>query len=603
MLRLLGCAVVSLIFSGSVFLRYDPDVGDNPYTASAYSSMLPFMLIFLFLFAIPIYGAVKSVKLMFSTWFGVFLQIGIYDALLLLLLPLLRKKISARSCAALWFLPNFLYYSQMGLMVPSQPLWVIPISETVLPVLAWVWLIGFSVILIWQVGTHLLFRRKILKPAYAVSDSEILTLWKQEQQDAGLKKTKLRLLYSPAVRTPLSIGLFQRTTRVLLPICDYTPAELHLIFQHELIHICREDSKAKFFLLFCTAVCWFNPFLWIAKRNSANDLELSCDEAVLLHADSETRTQYANLLLKTAGQEQGFTTCLSASASALRYRLKNTVKPRTLTSGALVLGLVCFFMLSTCGYVALAYGAETGETLIFRQEDPRLFHLDSTLNLNNSHEERICTDPKELHAYLSQLRLQTITGGYSFSDEAHSLVLHFDTPNGRILVTLGDHNLEIAAFKDKKLEKTSYYVADGIDWALIDRLLPILPSLKLQFNQDPQYPDEVYASVDTVIQLQDDIQTVFKASSPEETLRGTYGQNLSYASMELEFSAQPLNGFTVIIESWDRQTKTVLTQDDLAQPNLVPLPDYDAHYTIKAALPGPDGTVYETVFRYDLGTL
>lgn len=72
-------------------------------------------------------------------------------------------------------------------------------------------------------------------------------------------------------------------------------------------------------------MCWFNPLMWLAMRKSADDLELSCDEIVLEGCSSTTRYQYANLLLKTAGDQRGFTTCLSTTASALRYRLKHVM--------------------------------------------------------------------------------------------------------------------------------------------------------------------------------------------------------------------------------------------------------------------------------------
>ena len=63
----------------------------------------------------------------------------------------------------------------------------------------------------------------------------------------------------------------------------------------------------------------------VAARKSADDLELSCDETVLAGEDSGSRKRYAELILKTAGDERGFTTCLSATATALRYRLKNII--------------------------------------------------------------------------------------------------------------------------------------------------------------------------------------------------------------------------------------------------------------------------------------
>ena len=55
--------------------------------------------------------------------------------------------------------------------------------------------------------------------------------------------------------------------------------ELKLILKHEIVHIAREDSWSKFFLVFCTAMYWFNPLMWYAMKKSAEDMELSCDDA------------------------------------------------------------------------------------------------------------------------------------------------------------------------------------------------------------------------------------------------------------------------------------------------------------------------------------
>ena len=109
--------------------------------------------------------------------------------------------------------------------------------------------------------------------------------------------------------------------------------------------------------------------MWIAMRKSADDMELSCDETVLLGADDATRKQYAILLLDTAGDERGFTTCLSATANAMRYRLQNITKPVKRRSGALIVGAVFFILCMTSGYVALAYEGNSGAQLIYQCDD------------------------------------------------------------------------------------------------------------------------------------------------------------------------------------------------------------------------------------------
>ena len=109
---------------------------------------------------------------------------------------------------------------------------------------------------------------------------------------------------------------------------SYTEEEAELIFLHELHHIQRNDTHTKFFLKFCTALGWFLPFIWIAVKKAEADLELSCDEIVLKDADDHKRKKYAELLLTTAGGPIGFTTCLSASAQSLRYRMRATLEQK-----------------------------------------------------------------------------------------------------------------------------------------------------------------------------------------------------------------------------------------------------------------------------------
>ena len=159
----------------------------------------------------------------------------------------------------------------------------------------------------------------LLTSAEPVMDPGVLRLWEEEQTafqvKQGYKKDPqpIPLVRSERITTPLTIGLLKNSVCMVLPQKDYTEEEYRLIFQHELTHIGREDNGNKFFLTFCTAMCWFNPLMWIAMRQCAADLERSCDETVLLNADMETKKQYAFLLLKTAGDDRGFTTCLSAS--------------------------------------------------------------------------------------------------------------------------------------------------------------------------------------------------------------------------------------------------------------------------------------------------
>ena len=568
------------------------------YTPFLASFCLPLMLLGLLILSSFYYSITESLRLIASAFFGVFLHISVYNLILLVLVPLLRKKISARSCGYLWMLPNLLYLSQTKFMSPDRPLWVIHVPETLLSILTVVWISGFCVVLLYQLLSHIMFRHRIIKNAVPVESPEILELWKQEQEDAGIDKPSYKLLISPSVRTPLSIGLWNRSIRVILPHTDYSPDELHLIFCHELIHICREDAWSKFSLMFCTAVCWFNPFMWISMRKSFDDLELSCDETVLLHASDEERRQYAALLLKTAGQEQGFTTCLSASASALRYRMKNSVKPRKLHSGALTVGLISFLLLTTCGSVALAYDSGTGKDTVFFGQEPEACVLTTIRDSNHSaYRDYLCRDPEQLKQYLSNLPTAKLSGNYDFRAPDRSLILLFDTPNGTLGLDLEDTTVNITKFWGEKITQEQFYVSGGLDWDFLDAVILKMPAAQIHLTGS-RNSIHSYASIQSVTQICDGKQeTLLDTDLPDDGSAGIYG-NIDYETMTLSFPEPPISPVILTISNWDGTESETVTLPDPA--GALPFPEESSRITIRTSFAGPSGSIYEMVFRFDI---
>ena len=97
--------------------------------------------------------------------FDIFLHICLYYIVLIIALPFLRNHISARACAMLWLLPNYLYLTQQSYMRVPKPLITLHIPRIAVTVLALVWLVGFIAVWCWNIINHLVFRRRILKHA------------------------------------------------------------------------------------------------------------------------------------------------------------------------------------------------------------------------------------------------------------------------------------------------------------------------------------------------------------------------------------------------------------------------------------------------------
>lgn len=335
--------------------------------------LLPIMMLIYWIFCVFYYGPVLSNAAILEFSLQLLVLLSLYFAVLLLLLPLLRRTISARACATLWLLPVFLYYNIVvwqRTFVP--PLVVLSIPNGLVPVLLGIWLAGAVAVVLWYLVSHLRFRRRLLKDARPVEDVDVINLWWDEHRLA-LVQPHIKLVTSPAAASPLTIGLFTSTMCTVLPERDYTLDQYQLIFRHELRHVQRMDISTKCFYLFCKALCWFNPLMWAAIRKASADLELSCDEMVVYDAEDHTRREYASLLLETAGDARGLTTCLSASASSLRHRLKGVMVPRERGSGALVLGLIMAVLVLCSGLIWVSTANGTAGELLFPNQEEVIF--------------------------------------------------------------------------------------------------------------------------------------------------------------------------------------------------------------------------------------
>lgn len=485
MLRILIFLVLSLLMAGTAYSRYDalmgndgiPDLGNHPSYLPYYPAMLLLVMVTLCpVLLTPFIGFARAADITFSSYGGLFLHVSLYYLVLLALMPHLRDRISARTCAMLWVIPNVLYLTTYSSFTPPRPWLIIPLPGHGWTLLLWVWLAGLVGVLAFHIVQHLRFRRRILDPAVPATDPLTRYIWEEALKEAGFRNPKYQLVISPEVKTPLSIGLLPRCTRVVLPTRSYTREELYWVIRHEIIHLARQDSWNKFFLLFCTAICWFNPLMWVAMRACAQDLELSCDETVLLFAHQSQRKEYAALLLNTAGDARGFTTCLSASAATLRRRLERVLAPAARSSGAFLAGLLFFLLAISYGWMTFSYGTAPAAQVLYSDQDTAQYHIKgievARLTDGAQDLDYVPTDPQAFHDYLSGLSLSRLAGNYNFPDQDFSCFL-FGPDNGKLIVI--SHQVMEVTELGPGAASTYYYLPQGVDWDYLTSLLEVSP--------------------------------------------------------------------------------------------------------------------------------
>lgn len=545
----------------------------------------------------------------------VFVHVSVYYALLLLLLPLLRRVVSAQACAVLWLLPSVLYLIVMQDVYQwATPRIVLPLPLRVLCPALILWGCGFVGAMGRQLLSHLGLRRALRSSGRELEDPWVLGLWRRLCRYHGVKED-IPLLVCPEVGTPVTVGCFERTMFLALPRAYYTPKEWELIFRHELRHIIRCDSRTKVFLGFCAAMCWFNPLGWMACRRAAEDLELSCDEAVLEGEDENTRKEYARLLLNSAGTGRGYTTCLSAAAGTLRHRLRNVVKPERRLSGGMAVGAAMFLLIASLGTVALADSPAGAQTLIFDRA-PQGLILDQ-VRVEGWHEpeedaRRVYGyDARALTDYLSSLSLRQVYAGRWPEGEGPRLSLTYqETKEGEAAsytrLSLCPGRLTADLPYDGQGELT-FLVEGEADWAYVDSLLDFAvpdpdpplsrPELYLSFDGPDADPKDPPLSALSRVWSIADAQGTWTPEYENSGVGGAFGQTLTKAV--LRFSPSPYDGYTVTVERWDGSGFYTLSGEEL-EGNVLPLAPYSAHYTVRGEFAVGDA-LYDMEFYFDIG--
>lgn len=410
----------------------------------------------------------------FST--DLLLTMSLYYIVMLVLMPALRKRVSAQACAAAWLLPAYLYFVVLLFPKAPMPRLVFYCPAWILDVLAPVWFAGFGLVFAGFVFSHLRFCRHILPTITDESDGMVRAVWAQELARFHIEKP-VRLVRCPPASTPFSMN-HGKQVLTILPPCPYTEQELHLIFRHELHHIQRNDTNTRLFFAFLCAFFWFHPLVWLTARESAKDMELSCDEIVLEDADDDTRKRYASLLLHTAARPRGFTTCLSADARALRYRLKNVMHERKCTPGTRLLMALLFVCIMCHGTLAFSDSRFTLDTLFAdgRAMNHVLYEVydRGTGSYQSKNEAELKNGSLEpLLAYLSSLSAEELVGSSQQGEGTpeHARRLYLSDENGTLQgIWIYDNGITVCDWyqKDRSKRFRVYYVRGKIDWKKIE---------------------------------------------------------------------------------------------------------------------------------------
>lgn len=165
-----------------------------------------------------------------------------------------------------------------------------------------VWCVGIAAMLIYSVISYLILRRRVSKAV----------------------KYQNNIFECENINSPFVMGLFR--PKIYIPF-HLNETEREYIITHEKHHIKRLDFIIKPIAFAVLALHWFNPLVWLAFALMSQDMEMSCDEYVLDHTDSNIKKEYGTSLLSFASN-RSFPAAvpLAFGESAVKTRIKNVLK-------------------------------------------------------------------------------------------------------------------------------------------------------------------------------------------------------------------------------------------------------------------------------------
>lgn len=139
--------------------------------------------------------------------------------------------------------------------------------------------------------------------------------------------------------SPFVFGIIR--PRIYLP-AGLTAIERGYVVEHERVHAARKDYLVKFLAWIARCIHWFNPLVWFSFALLENDMEMSCDEAVIRRLGMEAKENYSRALLSLSCDKIGVGGCPPAFGEGrVKDRVRNVLTYRKRAAAVVaVIGVV-----------------------------------------------------------------------------------------------------------------------------------------------------------------------------------------------------------------------------------------------------------------------
>ena len=265
-----------------------------------------------------------------------------------------------------------------------------------------VWICVFFCVLLYFVFCYQRQWRHLKRFSLPELDQDIRNLWKGMLSKEGIKK-EIPVYRSECIYAPMIIGI--RKKYLLLPEKDFAREEFIYIFQHEIQHLKYHHIVIKMLTLFLCCVYWYQPMIWLMKREMDRDIEVFCDRKAVQKMNQEDRYGYTQTMISCMTFEQNPYLVISSgfggTVDVMKERIRLIMKGNGLKKGIGILAV--FVMVLGVGSVTVAYGKSENASVAQPEKNQQ-----EETELPENYAENMASDEEAAETELSEVNAEDV---------------------------------------------------------------------------------------------------------------------------------------------------------------------------------------------------
>lgn len=139
------------------------------------------------------------------------------------------------------------------------------------------------------------------------------------------RKIPVDVFICPGISTPMGIGIVSR--RILLPLKDFSEHQLYHMIKHEYTHFYNHDLQVKFLVMLVCCVFWWNPLVYVLRKDVSQMLEVKCDLTVTEGYSKRKKKEYLSVIMHFLKEPKGGASEPYASAIGTAKTLHDRALP------------------------------------------------------------------------------------------------------------------------------------------------------------------------------------------------------------------------------------------------------------------------------------